>query len=244
MFFGGNDSSDGEIDDDAPGLVDSSGDEFAPQRARPQPKRPRLDQSGASSSARSSAGAAAALADAAALAEAAASDAAGQDFRTYLLAEWKAGRATAKTTCTTAYFATCAGAIGVADFAVAPTDHNSNHARTLRRASNMDAATHCYHTRIPMWDSTTSTKIEPCIPFRVPFAAFADDFAKHPTRYRPLDDEDAADWREMFSKHDVCKRYGAHTCFPVGFYADEVPYQTSQGPGGIMMLINSSCGFP
>ena len=237
MFFGGRDS-DSDIDEpDGPPDLVSDSDDGLPPRKRPRSGASSGAAAAAATPAAAGAGAAAAAATPAArplatatAAEAAAAAAAGNDFRKHLLSGWRAGRASAKTTCTTAYFATVAGACGVEDFAVAPTDHNSNHARTLQRACSIDVSTNCYHTQIPMWDPTSNSKIKPCIPFRPPFAAFADDFAKHPERYKATSNEATSDWRELFVNHEVCKRYGVRNCFPVGFYADEVPYQTSQGP--------------
>ena len=111
------------------------------------------------------------------------------------------------------------------------------HARTLKHACRVNVSSHCYITEIPMWDSTMSSKIAPSIPFMLPFSKFVKEFDKHPERYTPSGNDAATYWQQQLLKHEVCKRHGAENCFPMGLYADEVPYQTSQGRRDSFLVI-------
>ena len=161
----------------------------------------------------------------------------GHRFRRHLLAEWRAGRQTAKAVCTIAGLARRAGACGIEDIAIDPDRLGRNHARRLKEAMGFSADAKLYYAQVPVWDSTTSTRVETPIPFDLPFIRFHQDYQAHPQHYKAIESEGSVDYTGNFRNHAVVQEHGEARCFPVGLYSDDAAYLNSQGRRDSILIV-------
>jgi hypothetical protein len=161
----------------------------------------------------------------------------GNRFRTHLLAAWRGGHQTAKAVCTIAFLALQAGACGIADIAIDPDKRGSNQSRKLTEGMGFSADAKLYYAPVPVWDISTSTRVETPIPFDLPFLRFHQDHQAHPRHYKAIESEGSVDYTSSFRNHVVVQEHGEACCFLVGLYSDDAAYLNSQGRRDSILIV-------
>ena len=98
----------------------------------------------------------------------------------------------------------------MADIAYDPDARGRHHADKLKKAMGFTADPRLYYALIPVWDISTSTRMEIPIPFDLPFYRLYKDHKSNPQRYKPIESEGSVDYTSAFCNHKVVKESGIH----------------------------------
>ena len=152
---------------------------------------------------------------------------AGLAFRRHLLQRYKAGEMYAKDVATIAYYASRAGATGVADLAVDPSDSSGRAAERLQKVFSGRARDLFYWTDVTMFDKKTSTRTPMRFPMHLPHENFAKQHRLDEKFATCVRTAAAEDLPPSFASHPVVVAKGADWTVALGYFSDAVPHTHS-----------------
>ena len=144
----------------------------------------------------------------------------GRGLRTYLLSQFQKGQLTAKDVCSISWHSMRAGAAGVGDLALDPSD--THHARHLRHALGMKARELSYVISVPMWCAHTDARVYKDFPLMLPHESFAQNYERQPDEF-DVTTVPSDDLPPHYAGHPVTIARGTRSV-PIGFYSDGVPH--------------------
>ena len=122
--------------------------------------------------------------------------------------------------CTLAWHSTRAGASGVEDLAMDPSQHH--HAEHLRKALGARSLSSFYWGRVAIWDYQEEERKMIDFPINAPHDQFASAYLERPTDFQVAAHDDPQ-LSPLYFRHSVYQRVG-HLAAPIGYFSDGVPH--------------------
>ncbi len=146
----------------------------------------------------------------------------GLGLRRYLLSGFKRAVFTAKDVCSLAHHARNGGCYGVSDLALDPSQTGGHFYEHLQRTLPLKSADCFYTARIPLWDSTSQTRVLEDFPMHLPHQIFSEIYKSKPALFDPVN-IDFSELPPLWLEHPVFAAQG-DKAIPISLYSDGVPH--------------------